>query len=713
MALMTPMLTTIESFDATKGQKVSFIVTSGDQVVKNRITVRNNSTNEIIYQNTIETFELENEIPANVLSNDGYYNCYINTYNINDDISANSNTVAFYCLNSATLTFTNIPPDGVISSTEYKFSVLYQQAQHELLNGLYFRLYDESETLLQSSELITSSFTPPLQLSYSFSGLEDNKIYKIQAVATTINGSSVETPMTQFLVRYSYDASFFQIVLENKCREGYIYVESHLVSVDGEQHGGKWGDSVLALSGQNYVEWSQGFSFFSDSFVFMKWWLPMLRGTTDILMSEDKSTRIEIAYKRGIPPYETEPKDYIEVTGFKNEEQYMLLRSNYLDIQNNNSLLMSYVKINGNNYDIRFAKIDTDGYNIIWNGESDAYWTYETRVQWNLDYPSAELIHSNYIVWNGDSNTEYNRITDLYFNDQPELEEAITGQQFYRPQEGAYITDYITKNSVVDDVYITRNVNEEFTTDILTWTAGTVFHASMNGNLSAGNIEYITDNISNIKIKRRTVGELDWITVYNQVVTQPIDLSFNIQDSFVPSGKDFEYAIVPCINNTEQVYYTSQVHSYFDGVFVSELDRSAHLMNFMKLYSNVSYNQDNITQDIGILKPFNQVYPTIIQNSKTNFRSLTVSGDILDNDYGFDANEINDIKDKWMSFLTNGRIKFVKDWNGDIIMGKITTPPSFTYKNNTSMIIPTISFVITEQGKYNNVDDLRRNGYLD
>ena len=166
MALMTPMLTTIESFDATKGQKVTFVVTSGDQVVKNRITVRNNSTNVIVYQNTVETFELENEIPANVLSNGGYYNCYINTYNINDDISANSNTVAFYCLNSATLTFTNIPPDGVIPSTEYKFNVLYQQVQHELLNGLYFRLYDEGETLLQSSELITSSFTPPLQLSY-------------------------------------------------------------------------------------------------------------------------------------------------------------------------------------------------------------------------------------------------------------------------------------------------------------------------------------------------------------------------------------------------------------------------------------------------------------------------------------------------------------------------------------------------------------------
>jgi hypothetical protein len=681
MALMTPILTSVESFDATVGTRVFFTVTSGDQVVKNRITVRDNTTNEIVYQDTVETFELENEIPANVLTNGGYYNCYINTYNINDDISANSNTVAFYCLNSATLTFTNIPPDNIIPSAEYKFNVLYQQAQQELLNELYFRLYDENEKLLQSSELITSSFTPPLQLSYSFSGLEDEGNYKIQAVATTINGTIIQTPMTPFTVKYDYDTAFFYISLENKCKEGYIYVESNLVSIDGQQHGGVWGDSVLALSAQDYVEWNEGFSFLSNSFVFMKWWLPMLRGTTDVFVSEDETTRIEIAYKRGIPLNETIPKDYIEVTAFKNDIQYMLLRSNYLDIQNNTSLLVSYIKINGSDYEIKFEKINTD-------------------------------VH-NYIIWNSDSNVEYNRITDLYFNDQLEFEESITGEQFYNPQVGVYITAYITKNAVIDDIYITRDVDKEFSTDRPIWSSGTVFHAEMNGNLNAGNVEYVAEVISNIKIKRRLIGELNWITVYNQIIETESDLNFDIQDSFVPSGKDFEYAVVPCINGAEQIYYSAQIHSYFDGVFVSELDRPNHLMNFMKLYSNVSYSQDNITQDIGILKPFNQVYPIIIQNAKTNFRSLTVSGDILDNDYGFNPNEINDIKDKWTAFLTNGRIKFVKDWNGNIIMGKVTTPPSFTYKNNTSMIIPTISFTLTEQGKYDNIDDLKRNGYLD
>jgi hypothetical protein len=133
----------------------------------------------------------------------------------------------------------------------------------------------------------------------------------------------------------------------------------------------------------------------------------------------------------------------------------------------------------------------------------------------------------------------------------------------------------------------------------------------------------------------------------------------------------------------------------------------------IKMYSGVNYEQDNITQDIGILKPFNQVFPIITQNAKTRFRTLTVSGEILDKYYSFDANEINDIREQWTDFLTDGKVKFIKDWNGNVLMGKITTPPSYTYRSNTGMVIPRISFVLTEQGKYDNVDDLKRNGYLD
>jgi hypothetical protein len=164
---------------------------------------------------------------------------------------------------------------------------------------------------------------------------------------------------------------------------------------------------------------------------------------------------------------------------------------------------------------------------------------------------------------------------------------------------------------------------------------------------------------------------------------------------------------VPCSSGIEQAYYTLSVSTKFYGVFVSDLQKR------MKLISGVLYQQDNMTQDIDILKPFNQIYPTIIQNARTKFRSLSVSGNILDSDDRFNAEEIREIMQEWIAFLTDGKPKFIKDWNGDILMGMVTTPPSFTYKNNGGMVIPQLSFTLTEQGKYDNTEDLQANGFLE
>ena len=713
MALMTPMAQSLNAFDATKEQTVTFVVTGGDQVVKNRITVRSNVTNEIVYQNTVESYQLINTIPSGTLQNGRYYNYYINTYNVNDEISPNSNVIQFYCLTNPTLTFTNIPSDNIINGAGYTFNVLYSQQQQELLNELYMYLYDANDNIIQTSDLITTSYTPPVTLQYTFDGFEDSKYYSIQARGTTINGTAIESEKIRFLVHYNYDTAFFRILLENNCNDGYIDVESHLVGIDGENHGGYFGNSEITLTEDAYAEWKQGFSFLNDHFVLQEWWNPVLRGNINIMQSTDGALRIETEYKRGLPPYSTEPKDYIEVRGYYNNVPYFLRRSNYIDIQNNNSLLMSYVKIDGNNFDIRLAKIDTSGSDLGWNLDSDVFWGYPTRIEWNSDN-LTEPHNNNFMEWNGESNVVYNRITDIYFNDNLADEIAITGTEFNRPLgESIFITDIKIMNSVVDHWYITKNVNEEYSTHIPQWTQGTVMSASMDGTLEAGNIGYSASNITSIKVKRRLINTLDWVTIYQRQIQSPSDLNFAIQDAFVPSGKEFEYAIVPCVQEREQSYFISNVTSKFNGVFVSELDRENMAVTTIKMYSGVNYEQDNITQDIGILKPFNQVFPIITQNAKTRFRTLTVSGEILDKYYSFDANEINDIREQWTDFLTDGKVKFIKDWNGNVLMGKITTPPSYTYRSNTGMIVPRISFVLTEQGKYDNVDDLKRNGYLD
>ncbi len=674
MALMTPILTSVESFDATVGTKVSFTVTSGDQVVKNRLTIRKNSNNQIVYQNTVETFEFTHTIPANTLVNGEYYNCYINTYNVNDLISENSNVVQFYCLTQPTLVFTNITNGQTLDTASYNFILQYDQSQSELLNELYLYLYDEHNNLLQTSSLITSSFTPPLMLNYTFNALEDNKIYHIQAKATTLNGLKVSTPLIEFSIQYTYVSGFFKIELNNLCNDGCIEAKSHFIIIDGINDGGILSNSTIILENSASVEWNDGFDFHSNRFIKEKWWFPVLRGKINVMSSADGRNRLEIEYKRGIPQGETIPKDYIILCGYRDNVKYFQKKSNYLPMQNNNSNLVSWVKIDENIIDVQLELI-------------------------------SESVDSE-ITWNGNSNVVYERITDLYFNDDLSSE-PIVDNDFGDSIDNFNITDVKLTNSVVDHFFVTINTQQEYSTEIPTWDNYTVMSAYFENSTSAGNVDFTLDMVNHIKIKRREVGQLDWITIVNKIVNTVDDLSFTVKDYFIPSGKHFEYALVPCKDSKEYDYYTLDVVSNFIGIFVSDLDDS------MKLFSGVSYPQDNYTQDIGILKPFNQVYPIIIQNAKTKFRSLVVSGDILDNNYGFNPNEINDIKDKWIAFLTNGRIKFIKDWNGDIIMGKVTTPPSFTYKNNTSMIIPTISFTLTEQGKYNNIDDLRRNGYLD
>ena len=706
MALATPILQSISAFDSTTAKVVQFQVTSGDQVVKNRLTIRLNSTNEIVYQNTVETFEFAHTIPASTLANGEYYNCYINTYNANDAISGNSNVVQFYCLSAPILSFTNIVAGETINSGSYNFILNYSQSQGELLNELFLYLYDSNNNLIQTSNLITSQFVPPLILNYTFTGLEDSQTYYVQARATTLHNMVVETSKINFNVLYNYQGSLFQIGLQNICDSGYVEVKSQLVLINGKNDGGVFHNSTVILQDDANAEWSEGFRFNSNKFIKSKWWSPILRGQTNVMSSEDGNSRIEIEYKRGIPQGANEPRDYLEVRGYKDNILYFKKYSSNLPIQNNNSMLMSWVKINGNTFDIQLIRIDVNGALLEWNNDSNVYWDYISRLEWNSNDPTPTIDTSNVIVWNDGSNVEYNRITDLYFNNNQLTEPTIENDEFINDVEPYRITDVKLTNSVVDHFNVTIDVDEEFSTDIPTWTYGTVMDATMSGNLSAGNVNRTLEIINNIKIKRREANTLEWITLVNHPVSTIEDLSFSIKDYFIPSGKNFEYALVPCWNDTEYEYFTSNVTTLFNGIFVSDLDKS------MRLFSGVMYSQDNYTQDIGILKPFNKIYPTVIHNSKTNFRSLTVTGDILDSHNKFDANEINNIKNQWITFLTDGKPKFITNWNGDIILGVLTTPPSFTYKNNCGLVIPQLSFTFTEQGQWNNQQDLINNGYL-
>jgi hypothetical protein len=69
-------------------------------------------------------------------------------------------------------------------------------------------------------------------------------------------------------------------------------------------------------------------------------------------------------------------------------------------------------------------------------------------------------------------------------------------------------------------------------------------------------------------------------------------------------------------------------------------------------------------------------------------------------------------KREWDKFLCNGKTKIIKDWNGNILMGQVTTAPSYTYNQQSGNGMPTMSFGMTEVGDYDSQEDLFNHGLI-
>ena len=75
MALPRPVLNTQVAFDATQAHTFTFTVYgSGAQVTANKLTIRKQSDNSIVYQQQQTTFKFEHTLPAGSLTNGNYYN---------------------------------------------------------------------------------------------------------------------------------------------------------------------------------------------------------------------------------------------------------------------------------------------------------------------------------------------------------------------------------------------------------------------------------------------------------------------------------------------------------------------------------------------------------------------------------------------------------------------------------------------------------------
>lgn len=319
MALTRPTLLTQVAFDATQQQTFTFVVTgTSSQVVANQLTIRNQETNDIVYQEKQETFKYEHIVNADELTNGTYYNAVISVFDADDNESPTSIPIQFWCYSTPTLTLTNIPSTNIVTNSSFTFEFNYTQAENEPINSYTFNLFNSSQVQISTSGLqYASNGTPSFTGSYAFTGFENNTVYYIQVTATTLEGTIISTPLQQFTVEYIRPDLFTLVQLVNNCDEGYITITSNIILIEGSSNP----DPPVYINNQevdlteegSWVSWDNGFNI-SGNMLARSWFRNPNPYTTLIQFSNTSGQIIKINYMLGYKNIDsTDLEAYVEM----------------------------------------------------------------------------------------------------------------------------------------------------------------------------------------------------------------------------------------------------------------------------------------------------------------------------------------------------------------------------------------------------------------
>lgn len=264
------------------------------------------------------------------------------------------------------------------------------------------------------------------------------------------------------------------------------------------------------------------------------------------------------------------------------------------------------------------------------------------------------------------------------------------------------ITEVILSNGKFDTITISSDVNMTETFNIsTTWNDKTILSADYDINLTAGNVDFVVSNTSDILIKKREKGEFNWITMYQKSINSVDDFNVDFIDKYCKNHKTYEYACVGILNGAESNYNVVEIESDFDGMFI--LDKTHIYGTPMDNGScDTTRNHYLTKQEFPAQK-----YPGSYSYSKTNYDSAEASGyfarfDTETCQFLTDDN-INYMKEI-IDFLSDNKPKILKVDDGRMWLVSIDGTPTDTMDGHPQHRI--ISFSWYESGNYNSEKDL-------
>lgn len=225
MVLNTPKINGIGVFDANYPYTFS-ILYEGEQAVRNRAVIRDNTTYDIIYDKTQDGLRLNHIIEADTLENNKTYSIQIQVFDVQGNSSNLSDVVIFNCYTTPLFYFSNVNAGNTIASANLSTGITFSQGEGDSLKEYKYYLYDANRSQLYSS----NSFYTLSDTAHTYYGLSNMTNYFIRAVGKTVYGFNVDTGYVQISVKYNCIPTNIAVQAQNK--DGRIILNANIVSTD-------------------------------------------------------------------------------------------------------------------------------------------------------------------------------------------------------------------------------------------------------------------------------------------------------------------------------------------------------------------------------------------------------------------------------------------------------------------------------------------------
>ena len=679
MALVKPILNEIVAFDATVGTTITFIANGGDQVIKNTIKVvlNNDSAQEqIVYQHDNQSYEFINTIPANVLQNGQYYRLSVRTYDVLGNTSPWSNSQPFYCYKTPLLTF-NINDGQTITTSNLHIEMTYNQAQNEKIDYAQIEVFNSSNILISSSGSLYNSDYPPITFSHDVFGLNNHSQYFIQGMVVTINGTVTKTDKIGFYTNYGTIVDHTTLTATLDSCNGYVNLQSSVVGkIKGESNPdpleyinnntiANLRNATADLDIPEFASWVKFNKLFTipTDFLLRLWFYPARQPFEVLRLSNSTMTSyLKINFRRD------SNTDYLSIRtdngGIKDIPLGMLC--------NGNTKVFLWIKVIGDNWDIRFQVLSSN----------------TTVIEWN----------------SSNNNIQYNVTVDMPWVNENFETFTPSADNFVAMSDS--FTSVILGNGAFDHLNITTDTSIVYNPNVPVWNENDILNITFNGNLLNG-----SPNYTKLVLKRKDETLLNWMNLSEIDVKYNVPTYINFDDSFIPTGITQQYALVVYIDDIPSEFHTVDITPQWGKYFLSDKDNK-FVLNYAVIYSGNVQNIQN-----GVLMPIGATYPIVIQNGEGNYRSGSIQFKVLGYRYEIDKHldrvSIKKQSDDILKFLTNGKAKCLTDFNGNIYILKVINSPQISYDANWGNGIVTISFDWVEQGKYNDYDSMLELGLFD